>query len=484
MDNDIWASSRSTTAIDSITPVSIICIVFLGLSGACLHSYANGSFDAFVVSILFLVAGVGIVSLGFSFKKAELRVFLLTYAVCVFAGGLAQCYSLDIFGKLQSTTDANTFLRFLKPFPPYASFADLEKSINSPLAVIIWQQFYRLTGQLGFEFGPFTALLLNALIMGITGSITVRTAREIFGDDDWRLRRVGTLFALCGLFILFGSILLRDCFTTFFNSLVLWGLVRWLRAPTVLKLLGAIMLTSVSAAAMVYLRFESIVLFGLFWSLAFLVWFVRERIDVVRIIAICMVLISLLAGSSYLMRCVQTARQFQEDKIEGYSGSAAAAMQKESLGMKLVARQPLPVRMVMGSGYMMIFPIPLWGYLQPGMGEYHIIKGYHGIYQVLVLPLCFTGIVCAAGEFFRNREQSLPLVFTAAYLVTNLMAVVATSLEQRHLAQFMPALFILASVPDTREKNSRRTVNRMGVAWFIVVVLVHVAWMFARGSRV
>jgi hypothetical protein len=471
-------------ASGSCSLAGCLFVSLLMLSGAYMQSYANGTIDAFILSFMFLFAGGAGIAVAFPGKKPELRVFLLTYAICIFVGGLAQCYSLNVFGKLQSTIDANTFFRFIKPSPPFMTMADAPKNFNSPLGILIWQQIYKLTWVLGFDFGPYTAVMFNAFVMGITGSITVRTAREIFGDDPWRLRRVGTLFAFCGLFILFGSVLLRDCFTTFFNALVLWGLVRWLCVPTFFNLLKAIVLTGFSVFAMAYLRFESIILFGMFWFLLILIWFIKERLDIARLFVICLALITLIIGSSYLISYFQTAKKFQEVKTEGYTGSAAAATQKESLGMKLVARQPMPIRIVMGSGYLMIFPIPLWGYLQPGLGDYMLIKGYHGIYQVLMLPLCFAGLFLVVQEFFKNQKHSLPLLFVTAYLLMNLMAVVATSLEQRHLAQFMPAMFILAAMPDTREKKSSAMVKRIRIVWFAVVLLVHAAWMMAKGIQI
>lgn len=483
-DSNNSAFKKSMATAGLFTPFGLVCMSLSFLAGACMQSYTNGTIDAFILSFMFLFAGGAGVALAFPGKKPELRAFLLTYAICIFVGGLAQCYSLNVFGKLQSTIDANTFFRFIKPSPPFTTMADIHKNFNSPLAVLIWQQIYKITWFFGFDFGPYIAVMFNALVIGLTGSVTVRTAREIFGDDPWRLRRVGTLFAFCGLIILFGSVLLRDCFTTFFNALVLWGLVRWLCVPTFFNFLKAIMLTGISVFAMAYLRFESIVLYGLFWALLILVWFVKERLNIVRVFVICLALITLLIGSSYLMSYMQTAKKFQEDRAgRWYTGTTAAISQNESLGMKLVARQPMPIRIFMGSGYLMIFPIPLWGYLQPGLVDYMLIKGYHGIYQVWILPFCFTGLFLAIKEFFKNRKHSLPLLFIAVYIIINLLAVVATSLEQRHFAQFMPAMFILAAMPDTREIKSSAMVRRIGIGWFFVVLLVHVAWIMAGGLR-
>lgn len=473
-------TSDTSTGLRSIGGV---LSVLLAVAGSGMQGYANGTIDAFFAAFLFHVIGISVVSLVFPSGRAEQRAFLLTYGVCVFVGGLAQQYSLSVFGVLQSTIDAPTFYNQIAASPPFTTMAHIHPLFNAPLALLIWQQVYAATWWLEFKFGPYTGVMFNAMVMGLTGAITVRTARELFGRDAWRLRRVGTLFAICGLFILFGSVFLRDCFTTFFNVLVIWGLVRWLCRPTSRNLLLAGVLTGISVGAMAYLRFESIVLFGLFWFLAFLFWFRKRRLNTVRLLSAVMVLIALLFASSYLMNYIKISQGFRFDVTVGYVVSAAKSSREDSIAMRMIVNQPMPIRLVLGSGSMMIFPIPLWGYFKSGAIDYHLIKGYHGIYQVLVLPLVFAGFITIIGTFLKDRKQLTPLLFLAVYMLMNVLIVVATSMEQRHLAQFMPAMMILAAVPDTREKGMRKRVRDMATGWFALVVLVHVAWAIATVGR-
>jgi hypothetical protein len=454
-------------------------LMLLLFFGSGMQAYANGTVAAFLVASLFLVTGGAVIRLVFPRARPELRAFLLTYAICLFVGGLAQCYSMVAFGTPQSTIDASTFLRHIAPEPPFTTMADMPP-FNSPLAILIWQQVYKVAWWLGLDFGSYTAVMFNALVMGLTASITVRTAREFFGDDDWRLRRVGTLFACCGLFILFGAVLLRDCFTTFFNALVLWALVRWLCRSTLRNLFLALGLTGVSAYAMIYLRFESVLMFGLFWFLGFLFWFWRDRLNPTRLAAVLLVCCVGMIGGSYLRSYVQMSQKSQARTMTGYLRMAAKASQDDSLGMRLVVKQPLPIRLVLGSGSLMVYPIPLWAYLKTGATDYHLIRTYHGIYQVLVLPLVFVGVIMVMRQFGKGRKESRPLLFLVVYLLMNLGAVVATSLEQRHLAQFMPAFLILGAVPDTRDEGTRVSVRYMAIAWFCMVILVHLAWAMAK----
>ena len=453
----------------------------LVLLGSVMQGYSNGTTDSFIVAFLLLLTGFTLVSLVFPGGRSEMRAFILTYSVCVFVGGLAQCYSLAVFNDPQSTIDSFTFFREISPEPPFTTMANMS-AINSPLAVLIWQQVYKMTWWLGLKFGPYTGVMFNALVMGLAGSLTVRTARELFGNDNWRLRSVGTLFAFCGLFILFGAVLIRDCFTTFFNALVFWGIVRWLVRPTLRNLIFAAVLTGVSAYAMFYLRPTALLLFGLYGCLAFLFWFVAKRLDAMRLVAVIFTLSVLLATKPYLLGYIQSSQEFQGRAMISYAedaeNSQAAA---DSLGMRLVVNQPLPIRMVLGSGALMVNPIPLWVNFKIGSLDNGWIKGYHGIYQMLVLPLVFTGFIVVFQMFKKERKKATPLLFLAGYLLINLAAVVATSLEQRHIAQFMPAFMILAALPDTREKKTRKALRTITMCWFVVVILVHLAWAIMKG---
>ena len=359
--------------------------------------------------------------------------------------------------------------------------ADWPILMESTLPLVIWQQVYKLTWLLGFDFGPYIGVMFNALVMAITGSITVRIARELYGDDAWRLRRVGTLFTFCGLFILFGAVLIRDCFTTLLNAFVLWGIVRWLVRSTPINLFFVIVLMVGAAYAMVFLRIESVVLFGLFGFLAFLFWFFKERPDRIRFFAMILVIDILLVTSAYIVEYAHSLQEIQTGGITQYDKLCRDASTDDSLGMRLVINQPLPIRLVLGSGMLMTFPIPLLAYFNFNSTDYRWIVGYHGIYQVLVLPLVFAGFIAVYHLLKRDRRQAAPLAFLAVYILMNLAAVVATSLEHRHLAQFMPALIILAALPDTREKKTRNGVRKMIMWWFGVVAFVNVLWVLAKG---
>jgi hypothetical protein len=483
----------SNNLVESITvkkiPLWWLCAILFVLTGAAMQGYANGTIHAFFVAFILLIVGVLLVRLFLSGRRQEMRVFLITFGICIFVGGLAQCYSLAVFKDVQSTNDAiYTFFPAMASHPPFTTMNDIPHLLPLGTAIMTWQQVYKLAWVLGFTFGPYIGVMFNAFVMGLTGSVTVRIARELFVDDAWRLRRVGTLFAFCGLFILFGSIFLRDCFTTFFNALLLLSIVQWLVLPNLRNLLFAILLTAICIYAIIFLRFQSTVLFALYWFLAFLFWFVKRRLNITRFFAVGMILITLLFSYTYLNNYIQFSMKLQSKEIRGYETILKTGHKEDSIAMRLVVNQLLPIRLVLGTGSLMVYPIPLWGHFfgSRAVGhqkEYHLIKGYHGIYQVLVLPLVFFGFIKAFSMFGQNRQHAIPLLFLAVYLLMNILGVVATSLEQRHIAQFMPAMIILAAVPDTRERKTRKTVRDIAIGWFLVVVLIHIAWALVALGR-
>jgi len=474
--------SRSQTA-----PLSVLMVG----AGSGLQAYFNDTLHAVLLAITFLFLGAAIVGALFRRAALEERAFLLSYSVCILGGGLAQWYATAMTGQPHSFIDAIMFYDAIFPDPPYYSWDELqnlwadgiEVGRGAPLAIAIWQAVYHLRLLLGLDYGIYVGVMFNALCMGITAAITVRTARELFGDEAWRLRLVGTLFALCGLFILFGSVLIRDCFTTLVNAIVLFGIVRWLRTPTSRNLTLALVLTAVCVLAMMYLRSRTVVMFGAFWVLAGMCWFSLHRIDLKRMLAIMLALVVLAAGSAYFADYIGKALELQAHHMDQYEGLLEDSLRDDSLAMRLVVQQPLPVRLVLGTGSMMVFPIPFWDYWTRLRTEYHVIKGYQALFQLLIMPSVIAGFVLTIMKLKDDRRLALPFLFLGVYLAMNIMAVVATSLEQRHVAQFMPALIILAVIPNARIPFDRKILHQAGIVWFGLVFSVHVAWAVASMGR-
>jgi hypothetical protein len=473
-----WAKAHQR----SLSPGESIIVIGMFILGSAMQAYVNEAIEAVLAALFLLLTGRAIVALVFPNRKPEMRAFLLTYAVCIFVGGLAQFYSLAVFDNAQSTPDALYIIWRIGPEAPFRTLDSIKPIFDGPLAIVIWQQIYEVASWLGLKFGPYIGVMFNAAVMGLVGSIIVQIARDLFGDDPWRLRRVGTLVAANGLFILFGAVLLRDNFTTFFSTLVLFGIVRWLTQPKFRTLLFAAVLTGISIWSMGFLRKEAAPLIAVYWILAFLLLFLVGNAGA-RFSIVLLIIGTMFAASTYISILFQDLQGTQDLELYKYTQLSIETSVENSLGLRFVVNQPLPIRMIVGSFTLMISPIPLWANFEIGLRDYHWIRGYNGFYQVFVLPLVFLGGLKTLRIFRSDRKLALPSMFLLVYLLINTMGVAATSLELRHIGQFLGAMVILAALPDTRDTKTKNEIKNISTFWFMGVFLVHLAWVVLKIVR-
>lgn len=481
-------ASPRRAAVPAAPSFTLAAVLLLVAAGGGLQGYANRGLDAFFLAVLLLLAGTALAGLIFGGRRPEVRAFGLAYAACLAAGGLAQCYSLVVFDQPMSTNDANNFFNALLTEPPYYSLHDWATiwtgdrflGFGAPLALVIWQQVYHVFSGMGFAHGPYVGVMFNALAVGLAGGVTVATARELFGSDRVRLRRTGTLFAFCGIFWLFGAILIRDCFTLLLNAAVLWGLVRLVNRPSLRNLILSAVVTLCASACIWYLRKNSIYLFGLFYLLAFVCWYWRGKASIAHVFATLSLPAVLIVASAFLYQYFEATIDAILYTSEFYEGSAAQSSQDDSLGMALVVNQPAPVRATLGSGVLMAFPIPLWAYLKAGATEYELIKTWQGVYKLFLLPLALAGFWIVVKRAIHARATLNAQFFIAVYAVLMLVAVAGTTLETRHYGQFMPAVILLAVVPDMGVPADRKKRRNMAFLWLGVLGTVHLAWAGMR----
>jgi hypothetical protein len=463
-------------------------VMSMVMAGGLLQAYANSTIDGLFVAWILLLVGTLAIKTILPRGTQELRVFGLSFGVCILAGGLAQFYSLVSFGDVMSTVDANKFFSMIYDRPPYDTLEDLATvwtgdrflGFGAPLAIVIWQQVYHLFSALGFSHAPYLGVQFNALVVALSGSVTVLTARALFGDDRWRLRRVGNLYACCGLFVLFGAILIRDGFTLFLNLLVFWSLIHWLQRPTIRNYVLALVVTIFAGVSVWYLRKNSTYLFGLFHMLAFFCWYWRGRKSLGHVLTTIALPIILSFASAFVYQYFSASLDALATESENYVELAAKESQDDSLGMSLVVNQPLPVRAALGSGVLLAFPIPLWAYLKSGATEYELIKTWQGAYMLFLLPLALAGFAQVIRSLRHRDAFASEQVFIALYAASMLAAVAATSLETRHIGQFLPAFLLLAVMPDTRKPRDQQRVRSMVYTWVAVLGGVHFLWAGMR----
>jgi len=469
-----WAHGRNAGS----TSVQALMLT----AGSVLLGIANGSSHPALAALLFLALGVAVLQLFVRCRYHELQAFLWSYSVCVLAAGLAQYHERSIIGDPIGETDAVTFYHLILEQPLAVTLDELRPYVDAVLPVFVWQRVYHACTVMGLDFGPYLGVLFNAAVVGLAGSLTVLTARELFGDDDWRLRRTSLLYASCGLFALFGAVLLRDGFALLLNTLVLWAFVRALRRLEGASAVIAVGIAILSWVGLWYIREESALMLGPLGAIAFIVWYWRARLTLAHVLVTLALPALLVLGTPYIKATAETTLGTSHHGREAYLDLARDEAATDSLGLALVNRQPLPIRLALGTGRMLVFPIPLWAYLQPGASEYQLLKTWQGLYMVGIVPLVAVGLLKVARRMLPRRIAPRPAFYVAAYALVTLMAVIATSMETRHHGQFLPAFVLLAAMPDTRDRDDRRLVRQARFFWLAMVALVHVAWGLMKSS--
>ncbi len=442
--------------------------------GTLLLVIVDGGLGPAIFALLFFGAGIAIHQIPGVRDRYALRAYMLTYSTCVLVAGLAQSYAVLMFDTVQTTVDAETFydlthqgLRFL------ALEGHVGQRSISPLPMLLWEALYSASAGIGLGDGPWVGVLFNCLIVGMAGSIAVRAGRYVCGDDDRRLRRLGSLFASCGLMWLFGALFLRDCFAMILNMLVLWACVRALATPGATKVVFAVVTLLLSALCMNYVRSDVSPIFVVIGVLAVVSWRIGLGSAGVTII---LLLVGMACGLLLLPLILPyvggVALSVEESALSYGAGADVAG----SLGSSLVVRQPPPIRLVAGSLYLLSQPVPLWNNFRIGMREYHWIKGWEGIFLVWIVPSACVGFMTAVRRVIRKESGASSASFVALYALVTLMAVAMTSLETRHHGQFLPSILLLAAMPDRHHPPTRHKIGRVAIVWFTLIVAGHILW--------
>ncbi len=458
------APSMSTTWLVSI------CLLMVG---NVLLVLVNGELGPAILSVLFLIMGLIIHFLpGFQDPYAR-RAFVLSFCTYVFIAGLAQCYAYLVFDVLHTHIDALYFHDMTREGIGDNIFAAWPAAgVPSAIPIFLWRVLYTTVSPIGD--GPWVGITLNCFIVAMAASITIKAGRYLFGDSPHRLRRLGTLFACCGMFWLFSCIFLRDSFALLINVIVLWACVKMLASPSFKNFIITATVIIISAVGMVYVRGGLWPLFVLFMILVFFSWTRRTTSSGVSfILPIALLFIGLLLLPVISAYSAKVASYVDIRAMRSGAGAFAGG----SLGAALVVNQPMFIRIPVGAVYVLAYPVPLWSFFGLIWNEYHWMKGYHGIFFLLVVPGVFVGLSIAIKRALAGGIRAPAASFVVAYVIVTLMVDAATTLETRHYAQFMPGLLLLAALPDRSDPTTRRKIRLTAIGWFSFIGMGHIMWM-------
>jgi len=450
------------------------------VSGLLLQYLIHTTIDPVIFGLLIFSLGLAVLRIPGLSDKWSRRAFLLTFCTCVLIAGVNQVYHhyyayYREFGPFLFS-DEGPYYNEARVGIVNGVFRDLLDT--NRLNMVVWRIFYSLSRTLGLGDGMWIGPTVNALIVGFVANTTVLTARYIVGPDERRLRRAGTMCAACGLFWLYGAFYLRDCFALLLNVIVLWSLVRVLCISNVKNLLIMVAAVAIAFVSMGYVREGIVGIFIVFSLLALLTYVMRRGASGAK-------LVFLLGGLLLAVALFHYVGSFVGEVIgvasraaggRGFGVASYAAPETGSLARKMVTSQPLPIRLITGSLWMLVFPIPLWASFRWGGAGYHWVKGANGWFMVLVMPLVLFGIGSSIKRILKGSKDAPIGFFLFLYFFVSLFALAASSLETRHLGQFLPSVILLATIADLSIPKIRKSVISIAYVWFGFVFLYHVMW--------
>ncbi len=396
------------------------------------------------------------------------------FGICILVAGVAHVYQTTMFGSVFVTG------------PDVLLWHDLSKDgfsyslpiINAPYAVNVWRAMYELAGQLGLGGGLWVGTLANALLMGIVAVLTVRMVGMLFPDDRRRAKLAARLVLSCGIFWLFGGMLMRDSFAVLIQLAVVMTIVHLLLGRvTLVRLLTHAPLIILAQQLTYGIRLEMLATFPIMFVLAAVAWGIQGR-GLRRLAPLLLVgIAATIVGASVFGWMSFTLQMSQQAYLSVITDLDAGG---GGLGYRLVVSQPLPIRVLTGLVYMHLFPIPLWYGFSFSQWDYYWLKSIAAVFIVGVTPLAALGFLRVVRPALKGARGMAALMFLALYWPTMVAAVAATSLESRHVGQFIPALIVLAVVPDLHVPADRRDFRRLAVLWYGGVVLIHLAWLTLR----
>jgi hypothetical protein len=343
--------------------------------------------------------------------------------------------------------------------------------------VVLWRAVYDLFAAIGFEKTRYIGIAVNVLLVAMSGVIGVKMTKLTFGHDNPRVNRFILLFSLCGIFWLFASLHLRDAAVLFTFSALAFYWLKYMAVPRAVNL-GWLVGANIGAFVVFgYLRYDFLLvpLATIAAGLAAIALDssskgTRRRWALVTagLMSVALALLLVFLPSDLFDVLLHAKETYAEFSVESQDAN--------SLGNQIIVNAPLLTRLVLGSAYLLIFPIPVWSGFQLD-SAYQLLKSLNALFMYGLIPLLALAIWRIATRKAFRTASLLHLLFLAVGFT---LAIAGTSLETRHLGVFLMPVLVLAALPDLSSRSERVTYQCLLVCFVASMVLIHFAWAILK----
>jgi hypothetical protein len=447
-----------------------LCIAIVG---AMLNMLAYQSWQPlFVAMTLYGAAYVVLLFTGLGGTE-ERRTFNACFATAWCMAGVAAMYMHFMLDPVQSNDAEDFYVLASDPYASARSITGLQALTSGAGAIVLWRNVYDFFSALGLERGRYIGITVNSLAVALNAVVTVKIARELFGNDSGRLKRLTVVLATCGIYALFASIHLRDALVLLGVTTLTYAWVRYLRRSGLKEFLVVSGATALSAVVLPLLRTEfffvpiAMTLAGV----AAILLFDPAR-NGRRGFIICLVGVGIVLLAKFLIQYQDAIQFLLTTGHKNYAATSAAESGAGSLGNALIMSAPFLLRLVLGSVYLYVFPIPVWTGFQL-KSAYYLFTSLTAIYFYVVVPLVIVAMSRIFGDKSRRTPATMFLVFLAIGFT---IAIAGTSIETRHLGAFLVSFQVLAVIPDLRIRDDLNAYRGSARLFITAIVAVHIAW--------
>ena len=461
-----WTTGRITGGtLFALATSSAGIIMSVAAYGTLLPTVAAICVFATVQALLLLTP------LGGTFER---RMFVASFSVSWFMSGVAALYAEKLGDPSQLVSDASTFYQLAASPRADLTLADLRVLTEGAGAVYAWRKIYEFADMLGLGRERHVGVLVNVLAVPLTGVLMVKTARDLYGPDPARQARLVLLVSACGLYWLFASMHLRDAAILLGIAAMLLFWVRYLvrrRTSDLVQLMAA---TALGLAFIGMLRTEFVIvpLAMLLAGLVAMVLFDRSR-GARRLVVYGLAIASLSVFIAVAAARLDEFLTLATRGFENYSSLATQEAGADSLGYRYITSAPILLRILLGSIYLFLFPVPFWVGFQL-VSVYNLFKSCNVLFFYLFTPLLAYAVWSQIRYATRRSTATMFLLFVAVGCTA---AIAGTSLESRHFGVFLPAMMLLAISPPLHEPGTASAVTKLTFVYLGLVALLHLAWI-------
>lgn len=400
----------------------------------------------------------------------NLNIFNRVFSISICSLMLASFYRIFLF---DSQGDAQRFYEVLIDFD-FLSVLLTTNYRENAFPIYCWNLFMNIFEFIGFSRSYYIPVLLNGIIMSLSAILTQSIVIKLYGEDVVRLYRLKLLYTLSGFVWMFSGMLLRDSFVFFLITYNIYLLFPYLQYEVSSFHFFRILFFSVLISiAFIFTRTEYVIMPLFFFIVAYLLK-LNNKINFLKaLIPITIFLFFLL----YSFDFHSIVSQRLNDVGTTYNEGSVDESNSSSLGVSLIINQPIYIRFLFGTITLLIYPIPFWSVMGQN-SVYQLYKLLNLFFMLgILLPSVFLSFkLLYVKSFFRTRFN----LFSIFIILSVILSISLTSMENRHLGSFMSVLFIFSLIPDYSIKKNTIILNIIRKQLLLLMISIYAIYVLLK----